>query len=472
MFGSKFNQAKCETTSRLCVQRIRLIRNKKTLQLKQSQKDIAELLRSGKQEYARIRVEGVIREKLLLQAYEILELYLELLTVRTQLIAKTKELPRDMMEAVSSIIYAAQRISDLPELSTLRALFASKYGKEYATEAAADATASRWQVNANLIRCLLVEAPQPEEKLEMLSEIAQEHGVEWDLSTAAREMGVGTGTSAGLLGNTRAHGLNGAPAAAAGAAAPAAAAAGSYPHITPAPVVGGSAQYANAQQAAVAAAAAAAQANAAAQYAAQVASMASSVPHGAHPAVLGNGIASAQQQQQAWQSPPALLMPDMAQHGLPQPPQPSIGGPSGGGGGAAIGRSIPSPPPPPSLHDEAAAAAAVAALPPPPASSDGVSSSGGSVGGYLVRSNSDIRRAYDAAPGPPTKGGAPSVSSSVDAAPPTLPAVAPPLPPPPASAPAPPSPPPEKQQPSAPPPPQALDEYEELTRRLEALKKS
>ncbi len=37
------------------------------LQLKQSQKDVAELLRSGKQEYARIRVEGVIREKLLMQ---------------------------------------------------------------------------------------------------------------------------------------------------------------------------------------------------------------------------------------------------------------------------------------------------------------------------------------------------------------------------------------------------------------------
>lgn len=37
-----------------------------------------------------------------------LQLYLELIAVRTQLIAKTKEIPRDMVEAVSSIIYAAQ----------------------------------------------------------------------------------------------------------------------------------------------------------------------------------------------------------------------------------------------------------------------------------------------------------------------------------------------------------------------------
>ena len=80
------------------------------------------------------------------QAYEILELYLELLTVRTQLLAKTKEIPRDMIEAVSSIIYSAQRVPDTPELGQLRQLFASKYGKEYAAEAEADATAAKWQV--------------------------------------------------------------------------------------------------------------------------------------------------------------------------------------------------------------------------------------------------------------------------------------------------------------------------------------
>jgi hypothetical protein len=45
---------------------------------------------------------------LCVQAYEILELYLELIAVRVQLIAKSKEIPRDMVEAISSIIYAAQ----------------------------------------------------------------------------------------------------------------------------------------------------------------------------------------------------------------------------------------------------------------------------------------------------------------------------------------------------------------------------
>ena len=41
---------------------------------------------------------------------QILELYLELIAVRGQLISKTKEIPRDMVEAISSVIYSAQRI--------------------------------------------------------------------------------------------------------------------------------------------------------------------------------------------------------------------------------------------------------------------------------------------------------------------------------------------------------------------------
>ena len=46
----------------------------------------------------------------------VIELFVELLTVRIQLIDKQKEIPGDMIEAISSLVYAAQRITDLPEL--------------------------------------------------------------------------------------------------------------------------------------------------------------------------------------------------------------------------------------------------------------------------------------------------------------------------------------------------------------------
>ena len=42
-----------------------------------------------------------------MRALDILELFVELLTVRVDLVAKCKDIPPDMMEAVSSVIYAA-----------------------------------------------------------------------------------------------------------------------------------------------------------------------------------------------------------------------------------------------------------------------------------------------------------------------------------------------------------------------------
>lgn len=44
----------------------------------------------------------------------------------------------------------SQRVADMPELGQLRALFASKYGKEYAAEASSDVTCSKWQVRTAL----------------------------------------------------------------------------------------------------------------------------------------------------------------------------------------------------------------------------------------------------------------------------------------------------------------------------------
>jgi len=44
------------------------------------------------------------------QAYEVLELFVELLAVRVHLIEKSKERPQDMNEALGTLVYAAARI--------------------------------------------------------------------------------------------------------------------------------------------------------------------------------------------------------------------------------------------------------------------------------------------------------------------------------------------------------------------------
>lgn len=121
-------------------------------QMKQQRKEVADLIRANKQGNARIRVEAVIRDHQTLQAYELIELFLELMAVRVQLIEKTKEMPSDMAEAMSSLIYASHRLPDFQELGAIRAMLGSKYGKEYVQEATSDLMCRKWHVNEDLIR--------------------------------------------------------------------------------------------------------------------------------------------------------------------------------------------------------------------------------------------------------------------------------------------------------------------------------
>ncbi len=58
-------------------------------------------------------------------------------------------------QAVSSLIYAAARVTDLPELAAIKTLLASKFGKEYAAEAGSEHLCRKWHVNDNLIRCVV-----------------------------------------------------------------------------------------------------------------------------------------------------------------------------------------------------------------------------------------------------------------------------------------------------------------------------
>ena len=98
-------------------------------------------------------------------AYEILELYCELLSVRVELMKLNKSLPEDMQESVASVIYAAQRCSaQLPELAVVKAQLQAKYGKEYVQRAQSDETCLSEQVNPRLIESLAIKVPSPKKK--------------------------------------------------------------------------------------------------------------------------------------------------------------------------------------------------------------------------------------------------------------------------------------------------------------------
>ncbi|CAH9078453.1 unnamed protein product [Cuscuta europaea] len=185
-FNRGFKASKCKTLLKLTIPRIKLLRNRREVQLKQMRKEIAKLLETGQEATARIRVEHIIREEKMVAAQEIIELFCELIAVRLPIIEAQRECPLDLKESISSICFAAPRCADLPELLQVQMAFAGKYGKEFV--AAATELRPECGVNRQLIDQLSIRAPAPELKLKILKEIAEEHGLEWDPSGTESEL--------------------------------------------------------------------------------------------------------------------------------------------------------------------------------------------------------------------------------------------------------------------------------------------
>ncbi|KAK3122845.1 hypothetical protein QOZ80_8AG0619180 [Eleusine coracana subsp. coracana] len=183
--GGGFRGAKCKTLLKLTIPRIKLLRNRRELQLRQMRRDIAKLLEAGQEATARIRVEHIVREENMMAAQEILELFCELVAVRLPIIETQKECPIDLKEAISSICFAAPRCADLPELMQVQMMFANKYGKEFV--AAAAELMPDCGVNRQIIELLSIRPPPVEAKMKLLKEIAEEHEVDWDPSETETE---------------------------------------------------------------------------------------------------------------------------------------------------------------------------------------------------------------------------------------------------------------------------------------------
>ncbi|CAL5326540.1 unnamed protein product [Camellia sinensis] len=186
LFRRGFNSSKCKTMTKMAVARIKLLRNKREAVVKQMRHDIAVLLRSGQDATARIRVEHVIREQNIMAANEFLELFCELVVSRLPIIAKQRECPLDLKEGISSLLFAAPRCSDIPELLAIRDIFEKKYGKDFVS-AAVDLRPNAG-VNRMLIEKLSVRTPSGQVKLKVMKEIAKEHQIEWDTTESEMEL--------------------------------------------------------------------------------------------------------------------------------------------------------------------------------------------------------------------------------------------------------------------------------------------
>lgn len=108
LFGG-FDKNKLKSHLAMAVQRIRLLRNKKSNEVAIEKRAVTGMLSAKQFDKARIRVESVIRQQRELEAEEILELMCELLLARIALIASEKTCPPDLGETVHTLIWAAPR---------------------------------------------------------------------------------------------------------------------------------------------------------------------------------------------------------------------------------------------------------------------------------------------------------------------------------------------------------------------------
>jgi len=163
----------------MAVHRFEISSNKKSALLQQQKREIAGLLAAEpqpKEEKARIRAESMIREDNTIEAYEILQLSCELLAERLKLISSMSECPPDLVPAVSTLMWASNRV-DIPELAEIRNQFKAKYGKQFEEDAMMNAGAV---VNERVFAKLSVQPPSQQLVQAYLHKIAQEYDVHWE----------------------------------------------------------------------------------------------------------------------------------------------------------------------------------------------------------------------------------------------------------------------------------------------------
>ncbi|KAI6213527.1 hypothetical protein M3Y94_00160900 [Aphelenchoides besseyi] len=172
--------AKLKTNLRLAANRLRLLQKKKTEQAMKARSEIAEFLMSDKEDRARIRVESIIREDFVVEAYEILEMFCELLMARFGVIQQMKEIDEGIAEAVASLLWVAPRIShEVSEFKIISAQLEQKYGKQYAETARMNQLPEPSRVSPKLIGKLSVNAPSKLLTEKYLIEIARTAGIQF-----------------------------------------------------------------------------------------------------------------------------------------------------------------------------------------------------------------------------------------------------------------------------------------------------
>ncbi|KAK2645699.1 hypothetical protein Ddye_020903 [Dipteronia dyeriana] len=169
--------AKCKSLIKLTKSRIDVIRRKRNATQKFLKKDVADLLSNGLDINAYGRAEGLLAELNVTYCYDFVEQCCNFILKHLSIMQKQRDCPEDLREAVSSMMFATARFSDLPELRDLRHIFQERYGNSL-----------EYFVNQELIEKSTVKPSIMEKKVQLMQDIASEFSIKWDARAFQQRM--------------------------------------------------------------------------------------------------------------------------------------------------------------------------------------------------------------------------------------------------------------------------------------------
>ncbi|CAB4295591.1 unnamed protein product [Prunus armeniaca] len=175
LLGRTFKTSKLKPLLNLALSRLAVLKNLRQVKFSQARSDVLQLLQLGHHERALLRVEQVIKEQNMLDVLVMIERYCNLVIERVHLIEQERVCPDELREATSSLLYAASRCGDFPELQEIRTVLTSRFGKEFTARAIE--VRNNCGVNLTMMQKLSTRMPVLEIRVKVLKEIAAENSI-------------------------------------------------------------------------------------------------------------------------------------------------------------------------------------------------------------------------------------------------------------------------------------------------------
>uniref|UniRef100_A0A6N2KR33 IST1-like protein n=1 Tax=Salix viminalis TaxID=40686 RepID=A0A6N2KR33_SALVM len=169
--------AKCKSLIKLTKNQIEVVRRKRNATLKYLKKDMADLLANGLDINAYGRAEGLLAELNQLSCYDFVEQFCDFVLKHLSVMQKLRHCPEDCREAVSSLMFAAAGLNNLPELRDLRDVFYERYGSSL-----------ELFVNQEFVEKLSSKFVTMEKKIQLMQSIALEFSITWDSKAFQQRM--------------------------------------------------------------------------------------------------------------------------------------------------------------------------------------------------------------------------------------------------------------------------------------------